>query len=274
MDKKRANRFDALFDKLLSTDKSIADLQTLGESPNAVEFATFLTTKYLDLQALEMMYKQKLLPALREAHRENIRDARYSRYKEFISFEQEPTEDIDEWVRYGYVQLFHKYESFHRGFIKRLDELYLDILDGRESISEFILKRWHIKIADQWRLDPVVWASNYVTICVKHHDGFPKADGGDKPWVPHRFRKLDPALKLSFEPNEFYADINHIMKWEQTFVQILIGIQNLRLAEPLLAEEPVGQKAIEARFKILQGRVALEHLMLDFRERIAESQKA
>ena len=257
MKKPPVNPYDVLIDAFLTAFQKSPKFHLVADDPSAMGLIQLQTMKSMELLSLERMYKQKLLPYLNELEAQNRKHAKLSKYARLIPIDSTVKADIDEWVRVGYVVLFHKYEAYHTTLLALLDKRFSEAIGDSISLSDHVKNRYGFKLEGQWRLDPIVWKVNYVSNSVKHYDGLPKPYPNSPSMVPARFRDIPLDRPLSIHPKELYEDITHIRDYISPLQTTLLGVQSLRIAERVMNQEAMLKADVKNKVDIIGKLVTL-----------------
>lgn len=250
--KKNVNQFDYWVEAYLKIFEKSPNSHLLFEDPNAMGLVQLSATKTIELHSLEQMFKLKVVPHLQELEKQSKRSIKYSKYAHLLDFEPDTTEDINQWVRLGYVALFHKYESFHRAVFPLVDAVFGPLLENRLGLIDYIKQEYKFDM-NQWRINETIWEVNYVAISEKHYEGKPKQYKNGDQDIPPRFRGLHPNDTIRLTPEEFYKDAERVRQFITSFNTDLMMIEMSRIGFSLMMNGAVLKVDVEKTSKFISS---------------------
>lgn len=206
-ERKYDNYYDAIYDQIMdSVMLNLSMTSTRMEDPNWIELLTYLQNQDIDYKWLYDLYHGVLIPKVTEFGMAKREEAERSKYRAIIDLDREQKQDIEEVVRLGYVQLYHRYESFRMGLIPKLDKAHnAGIGYGSDKI---VSRLFNISLSKDVVLSSRMPFIYFVCQATKHTHGKPKLQR-EVP-IPSELRHLDKDEKIVVKPSQLLDDIIHI----------------------------------------------------------------
>jgi hypothetical protein len=206
-ERKYDNYYDAIYDQIMdSVMLNLSMVSPRMEDPNWIELLTYLQNHDIDYKWLYDLYDGVLIPKVTEFGNAKRDEAERSKYRAIIDLDREQKQDIEEIVRLGYVQLYHKYESFRSGLLPKLDKAHNAAIGyGSDKI---VSKLFNVSLSRDVVLSSRLPFIYYVCQATKHTHGRPILQR-DVP-LPPELVHLDKGEKIVIPPSQLLEDIAHI----------------------------------------------------------------
>lgn len=127
----------------------------------------------MELSTLKSMLIEKYIPDARKSGAKLKKQATRSKYRDYLS-KANFDEGVQEVIRFGYVNAFHKLESFREELIALVNERGRDLYNKEVDIIGYLKRVHKFKIDDLNNYPETVRRINWISNCVKHYGGYPK----------------------------------------------------------------------------------------------------
>ena len=218
---KRNNKIDLLIENLSSEFSKITNFNLLHESEEGRKLFDFVVKSISDLENFQTLYLNYYLPAANKSIVNTWNDILGSKYKAILNLEKDDLkENLYETIRFGYVGLFHKYESFLKSLILSSDFLFKELREENNLLNIEQYCKEHLKINiykthDKFHITKKI---NYISNSIKHYDSFPKQP------VIIELSHLNPDEKIKLEKEEFKKDIEALKFHCQYLTSVILAI--------------------------------------------------
>jgi hypothetical protein len=203
--KQKSNWVDNLVVNLTSEFSKIPNFHLTQDDPDGNRLFNFIVGRFSEIHDFKTLFRRYYIPATNRAIVDAKKQIRNSRFKKIISItEEQSKENYYALIRLGYVGLFHKLESFINELCFEANLIFNTDEEECETIEEFALREYNWKPKD-WYNDPFTHRINWIAICEKHYDGYPKK----KPKYPH-LQHLPEEDKIRIDQSDFYRDLEYV----------------------------------------------------------------
>lgn len=233
--KKRKNRYDALIENLVEQFSKIENFQIMQEDAKGKELFNFTARRISEIYSFKALFIQHYIPAaLRSAQADQF-ELNKSKYKSMVSVSRADfMENYYETIRLAYVGMFHKYENYIEELIEKANFLIHDLSDNNESIEDYSKRIFNFKIKD-WSTSRSIKRLNWISICNKHYDGYPRKKG-----KPAEYENHPEDQKLKLTKDNFSNDIDILIKFYSLMLQTAFNITIHKMAfDGKLLETPI-----------------------------------
>jgi len=118
---------------------------------------------------------------------------------------------VQETIRFGYIALYHKYESFSKEYMLLLTQYYSK---SKEELISIFKENLNIKIIKPDK--GIIYKFSWVSDCVKHQDAIASLKNNP----PSAFVNYPQNRKIIISPQQFSIDTNKLV---QEFDKIIKG---------------------------------------------------
>jgi hypothetical protein len=162
-----------------------------------------------------------------------IARSKYRHYLKSVDLES----NVQEIIRLGYVNLFHKLESYRDELVSLVNEQLKEREGIETDIKEYLKETFKFKIADLKRYPETINRINWISNCVKHYGGYPKKN--DPPLV---YKDLDQSKKIHLLIDDLTEDIDFVIQFTaRLFKTAILGAITLKFGRLFDNSDQEGQ---------------------------------
>lgn len=213
---------------------------------------TFLIKRLAEIHAFKTLFTHYYLPAASKSVADDLKELNKSRYKHLIHISNEELkENYYETIRLAYIGMFHKYENYLDDLIIQAELLISDVTESELPLIKYVEQQFNYKIKD-WKASPTINRLNWITICNKHYDGYPRK----KPKHPI-YTHLPDDEKMKFTKDDFVRDIDLLithftfsLQTVFTFAMHKMAFEDRTFEVSEFTDVELNQKFIDSRFQM------------------------
>jgi len=127
-----------------------------------------------------------------------------------LKIEIENLSSANETVRFGYIALYHKYESFAREYISQLTEYFLI---NEKDLTMIFKNKLDLNILKPKK--GIIYKFSWICACVKHYNSL-----ASKSYPPDFFINYPKNQKIIISPEQFILDCNELIIEFNKIVQV------------------------------------------------------
>ena len=151
--------------------------------------------------------------------------------------------------------MFHKYENYIDDLIINSEILISELNNSSISLSKYSEQKFNYKIKD-WKNSPMISRLNWISICNKHYDGFPRKEPKDPAYI-----NLPENERMKFTKDDFIRDIDMLIQYYTLMLQAVFNIALYKMTFEL--EENNSEINIQNP-EILEKKQKTEEIMIKF----------
>ncbi len=205
-------RFNTSFDNRLENFVvSLIEIEGMKEILSDVskgKLIAFQIRTIIELTALKSTMLNKYIPdAVRSAKsvRKQATKSKYRAYFSKVNFD----ESVHEVIRLGYVNIYHKLESYRAELISLVNERGRELYHKEVDIAAYLLQRAHkFKIDDLNNYPETIKRINWICNCIKHYGGYPR-----KKNPPESCKGMDMTKKMVLSKEDLERDIDFLIQY-------------------------------------------------------------
>lgn len=208
MRKKKTNSFDILVERLADGFSKVKDFDKLQESEEGQRMFDLIVKSTSEIETFESLFLNYYIPASNKSIVDTWNQVSKSKYKHLLNLQKEDLkENLYETIRLGYVGLFHKYESYLKALIDAVNFLLAELNEENNllNIQDYCKKEYNVNIFKSHNRFPITNRINYISLCVKHYDGFPVREP-----INPEFKFHNPNERIKIEKDIFKSDIDRL----------------------------------------------------------------
>jgi hypothetical protein len=222
--KKKANKFDVLVEKLVEEFSKIPNFEVTSKDAMANEMFNRIAFRTAEISSYSALVCSHFIPATNKAIFDAKADFLNSKYSFMLNTSTiDFTETLYDTIRLSYVGLFHKVENFVNDMIAIADMLHKEIDSApAQSVYEWARKNYKYDFKD-WKMFSVVYRINWICNCVKHKDGYPLKEPR-----PAEFMYTDLKQRLKLTQTDFKLDCELLLKIYEVYISIILTFAQLK----------------------------------------------
>ena len=208
MKKNKNNHFDILIESLAEGFSKIKDFDKFQESEEGKRLFDLIVKSTSEIETFQSLFLNYYIPASNKSISDTWNQVSKSKYKHLLNLKKEDLkENLYETIRLGYVGLFHKYESYLKSLIDAVNFLLTELNEENDllNIQDYCKKEFKIDIFKSHNRFSITNRINYISLCVKHYDGFPI-----KTPINPEFMNNNPKERIRIEKEIFKIDIERL----------------------------------------------------------------
>lgn len=208
MKKKQINNFDILVEKLAEGFSKVKDFDKLQESEEGKRLFDLIVKSTSEIETFESLFLNYYIPASNKSIVDTWNQVSKSKYKHLLNLRKDDLkENLYETIRLGYVGLFHKYESYLKSLVDAINFLLSELNEENKllNIQDYCKKEYNVDIFKSHNRFSITNRINYISLCVKHYDGFPIKEP-----INPEFKYHNPNEKIRIEKDKFKIDIERL----------------------------------------------------------------
>ncbi len=215
---KQKNQFDTFIDKLTKEFSQIKNFNLTQEEGNGKILFDFIVKRMAEIIAFKGLFVHYYLPAASKSVVDDLKEIEKSRYRHLILLSKEDLkENYYETIRLGYIGMFHKYENYVDDLLEHFELLISGISDSAVSLRIYVEKVFKYKIKD-WQNSPTIKRLNWISICNKHYDGFPRKEPKH-----HDYLYLPENERMKFNKDDFIEDIELLISHYTSILDLVFA---------------------------------------------------
>lgn len=214
----KENKYDIFIENLTKEFSSIPNFDITQEGKGKIIFE-FLIKRLIEIQSLKTLFLNSYLPSASKAVLDDLKELQASKYKSLIQLTKEDLkENYYETIRLGYISMFHKYENYNEELFEKAELLISDTSNNNLKLSDYIKTTFNIDLTKYWH-SPSLKRINYICICNKHHDGYPRAKN-----KPKEFENLPENEKFKFTKEDLNADLEFLINHYTSTLRVIFNL--------------------------------------------------
>jgi hypothetical protein len=180
----------------------------------------------IELSSLKATLLNKYIPDARKSANKLRKQAARSKYHLYlanVNFD----EGEQEIIRFGYVNAFHKLESYREELISLVNERGKELYGKEVNITEYLKRVHKFKIDDLNNYPEAVRRINWISNCVKHSGGYPR-----KKNPPVGCAGMDLTKKILLSEEDLAREIDFLIQFtSRLFKLAMLAVACVRLKE-------------------------------------------
>jgi hypothetical protein len=161
----------------------------------------------IELTSLKATLLSKYIPdAVQSANsiKKQVKRSKYWQYFSKVNFD----DSVHEVIRLGYVNIFHKLESFREELIALVNERGRELFNKDIDIAAYLIRVHKFKIDDLKNYPETIRRINWICNCIKHYGGYPK-----KKNPPDSCKWMDVTKKIVLSKEDLERDIDFLIQF-------------------------------------------------------------
>ena len=216
---KHQNRYDIFIDKLTQEFAQITNFNLYQDDKKAKEIFNFIVKRFGEIHSFKTLFTNYYILAASKSVIDDANEIQKSKYKHLLVISKEDLkENYYETIRLGYIGMFHKYENYVNDVIVNAELLISELNETSTSLTKYIELTFNYKIKD-WKNSSSINRLNWITICNKHYDGFPKKEPKHVSYI-----HLPENEKIKLTKEDFIQDIDILIKHYNLILQIVFTL--------------------------------------------------
>jgi hypothetical protein len=161
----------------------------------------------VELSSLKAMLLKKYIPDARESADKLRKQAGRSKYRDHLS-KVNFDEGVHEVIRLGYVNAFHKLESYRDELIGLVNERGRELYGRQVDIADYLKRVHKFKVDDLNKYPETVRRINWICNCVKHYSGYPRRKN-----PPVSCQGMDTTKKIVLSKEDLGREIDFLIQF-------------------------------------------------------------
>jgi hypothetical protein len=218
--------FDNRLEKFVVSLTEIEGMKEILSDVSKGKLIAFQIRTIIELAALKSTMLDKYIPdAVRSAQsvRKQARKSKYRSYFSNVNFE----DGVDEVIRLGYVNVFHKLESFRGELITLANQRGHELCNKEVDIAAYLMRAHKFKIDDLNNYPETIRRINWICNCIKHYGGYPR-----KKNPPESCKGMDMTKKMVLSKEDLERDIDFLIQYTfRLLMCAILAVGCIRLEE-------------------------------------------
>lgn len=180
----------------------------------------------IELTTLKSSLLDKYIPDAVQSAKSVRKQAMRSKYRQYFS-KVNFDDSVHEVIRLGYVNIFHKLESFRGELIALVNEKGRELFNRDVDITAYLIRVHKFKIDNPNNYPETIQRINWICNCVKHYGGYPR-----KKNPPANCKGMDVTKKIVLSKEDLERDIDFLIQFTaRLFLCATLAVGCIRFEE-------------------------------------------